>query len=72
MKQINGLKNTTIKLTSSSKPTHKSKHICNSHKAHTQQKIAKAPACFPSLFYSAEKQNQVSAKIENQAVFSFS
>ena len=36
--------------------------------ANARPKIAKELACFPSLFCRPEKQNQVSAKIENEVV----
>ena len=50
------------------KPDHTVKHICNSHKPTLKPKIAKELNCFPSLFCRPEKQNQVSAKIENKVV----
>ncbi len=49
-------------------PAHTAKHICNSHKPTRRPKIAKELVCFPSLFCRPEKQNQVSAKIENEVV----
>jgi len=36
--------------------------------ANAQPKIAKELVCFPTLFCRPEKQNQVSAKIENEVV----
>lgn len=47
---------------------HTAKHNCNSHKPTLRPKIAIELICFPTLFCRPEKQNQVSAKIENLEV----
>jgi hypothetical protein len=49
-------------------PAHTVKHICNSHKPTHKPKIAKELVSLPSLFLPTRKQNQVSAKIENEVV----
>jgi hypothetical protein len=59
------LHNNSTYCTMTTEPAHTVKHICNSQKPTLKPKIAKELVCFPTLFCRPEKQNQVSAKIEN-------